>query len=339
MSLSNFEFKKALPVLLFIFVLGFSAQISPASTIAGFVYGPKQVPLADVDVELLNENYQLRGRARTDGSGRYEFGGLPDGYYSVRAMPFRYGYQDQQVKVEIRTMNVRGSGLGNTYINQDFYLAPKKGGIAEYELGVIFAQDIPGEAREAYRNADKNFVNDRKQEGVEELFKAIKLFPDYYDALYRMGKELYNVGKYDDSWKFLLKATEVNPKSGVAFYYLGESFSKLGKDYNKAAITSLTHASTLIPNMPQVFYTLGKAERAAGKFEAAEEHLLQAKKLAEQPIAEIQKELAQLYGNDLKKYKEAAAELELYLKASKLSKDEEKIIKDKIIDLKAKAKS
>lgn len=339
MILANFELKKTISVLFFIFVLAFSAQISLASTIAGFVYGPKQVPLVDVDVELLNENYQLRGRARTDGSGRYEFGGLTDGVYTIRAMPFRYGFVDQQAKVEVRTMSVRGAGIGNSYVNQDFYLAPKKGGIAEYELGVIFAQDVPREAQAAYKNADKNLLNDRKQEGVEELFKAIKVFPEYYDALYRMGKELYSAGKYEDSWQFLLKATQVNPKSGVAYYYLGESFSKLGKDYNKAAITSLTHASTLIPNMPQVFYTLGKAERAAGKFKDAEQHLLQAKKLADRPIPEIQKELAQLYGNDLKKYKEAAEELELYLKASKLSKDEEKIIKEKIFDLKSKSKS
>lgn len=339
MILAKFELKKTIPVFFFIFVIGFFTQVSQASTIAGFVYGPKQVPLADVDVELLNENYQVRGRDRTDGTGRYEFGGLSDGSYSVRAMPFRYGYEDQQVRVNIATLSIRGGGFGNVYINQDFYLAPKKGGIAEYELGVLFAQDVPKEAIEAYKNADKNFINDRKQEGVEELFKAIKVFPEYYDALYRMGKELYILGKYDDSWKFLLKATQVNPKSGVAFYYLGESFQKLGKDYNKAAITSLTHASTLIPNMPQVFYTLGKAERAAGKFKAAEEHLLQAKKLADRPIPEIQKELAQLYGNDLKKYKEAANELELYLKASKLSGEEEKVIKAKIADLKSKAKS
>jgi tetratricopeptide (TPR) repeat protein len=342
MSFKSFDLRKAGFVLAFVFVFGFCVQVSFASTITGIIYGLNRTPLSEVDVELLNENYQLRDRTRTDGSGRYEFRNLADGFYTIRALPFRYDYQDEEVRVSVSTVDIRGSGLGNTYVQRDINLSPRKGGITEYELGVVFAQDVPKEARQAYKNADKAFAGKRDQEGVDELFKAIQIFPDYYEALYRMGKELYTLKKYDEAWKFLLKATEVNPKSGVAFYYMGECFYNLdyGKEtlqYNKAAITSLKQAAQLIPNMPQVFFTLGKAERLATKYEDAEEHLLQAKKLAKQPVAQIQKELAQLYANDLKKYKEAADELELYLKASKLSDEEEKVIRDKIADLRQKA--
>lgn len=339
MILKRFDLQRTVFTLFFIFAIGIFAQVSFASTISGFVYGVNQTPLVDVDIELLNENYQARGRTRTEGSGRYEFNGLADGNYFIRAMPFRYNYQDLTVRVTIITFNVRGEGLGNSFVTQDFYLQPKKGGIAEYELGVIFVQEIPKDARQAFNSADKAFLGKRSQEGVDELFNAIKIFPEYYDALYRMGKELYILEKYKDAWQFLLKATEVNPKSGPAFYYLGECFDRLGDGYQKAAITSLTHASTLIPNMPQVFYTLGKVERSVGKFKEAEEHLLKAKKLAKEPVAQIQKELAQLYGNDLKKYKEAADELELYLKAGKLTKEEEQQTKKLIESLRNKAQT
>jgi tetratricopeptide (TPR) repeat protein len=88
-----------------------------------------------------------------------------------------------------------------------------------------------------------------------------------------------------------------------------------------------------------VLYVLGKVERAEGKYQEAEKHLLQAKKVSKNPIPEIHKELAQLYGNDLKKYKEAADELELYLKASKLEDGEEKKVKKIISDLRGKANS
>jgi hypothetical protein len=84
---------------------------------------------------------------------------------------------------------------------------------------------------------------------------------------------------------------------------------------------------------------LGRAERGLSKFDDAEKHLLHAKKLARTSIAEIHKELAQLYANDLKKYVEAAEELELYLKASKLEGDAAKDIKKKISELREKSKT
>lgn len=277
-------------------------------------------------------------RTKTDGVGRYEFMGLSDGRFTVKALPFRYDLDDQEWQVEIVSINVRG-GQGNTSEYRDFYLSPKKGGIAEAEIGVIFAQSVPKAAENTYRQAIKDLAEKRQQEGIDGLFRAIRAYPDYFDALYRMGKELYILGKYNEAWPYLLKSTEVNPKNGPSFYYMGYCFHKLGKEYEKAAITSLTEASRLIPNSMPVFYVLGKVERSAGKFNDAETHLLKAKKLADGPIAEIQKELSQLYGNDLKKYKEAADELELYLKAGKMSDADQKAAKALIQSLREKAKA
>ena len=98
-----------------------------------------------------------------------------------------------------------------------------------------------------------------------------------------------------------------------------------------------------MPNSMRVFYSLGMVERSAGKFEDAEKHLLQAKKLADKPVPEIQKELAQLYANDMKKYKEAADELELYLKSGvksgSMSVEDQKSVKTLIQNMREKAKT
>ncbi len=51
----------------------------------------------------------------------------------------------------------------------------------------------------------------------------------------------------------------------------------------------------LAPSSTQVFFVLGKIERSGGKFNDAEKHLLQAKKLSKVAVPEIHKELAQLY--------------------------------------------
>jgi hypothetical protein len=64
---------------------------------------------------------------------------------------------------------------------------------------------------------------------------------------------------------------------------------------------------------------------------------LLAKKYSPSKVPEIQKELAQLYANDLKKYKEAADELEQYLKASKLNNADESKTRQLIADLRVKA--
>jgi tetratricopeptide (TPR) repeat protein len=300
-----------------IFSLACVQSVYASSTIAGGVYDKTRTPLPYIDVELLNDYYQTRGRTQTDGSGRYQFVGLSDGRYTVRVSAFRYDLQDQEMPIEINTQNIRG-GQGSGYFQQDFYLMPKKGGLAESELGVVFAQDVPEVAKKAYETADREFKAKRVPQGISALNDALQTFPTYYLALHRMGKELFAAKRYEEAVPILIRAAEVNPKSATTFYYLGYSLHRLGKDYGKAAFTALSNAHVLAPSSIQVLYALGVVEREMGKFEEAEKHLIQAKKLSKTPIPEIHKELAQLYADDLKRYKEAADELEAYLEASKV---------------------
>jgi lipopolysaccharide biosynthesis regulator YciM len=149
---------------------------------------------------------------------------------------------------------------------------------------------------------------------------------------------LFVLHKYVESFQYSRKAAEVNPKSATAYYYMGYSLHNLGKEYDKSSVTALSEAARLAPGSIQVLYVLGKVERSQGKFADAEKHLVAAKKLATAKIPEIYAELSQLYANDLKKYGEAADELEQYIKASKLSDADEKVARDKVADLRAKAK-
>lgn len=324
---------------LVLFVMLFVSQNAfGASTIQGTVYDKQRNILSEIEVELLNDYYQTINRIRTDGSGRYQFNGLRDGRYTVRVFAFRYDLEDQEQPVEIITQTVRGTE-GTGFFLADFYLLPKKGGLADAEIGVIFAQDIPPDAKKMYEKALKDLSDKRTNEGLLELNEAVKIFPNYYLALHRVGRELFILKRYTEAVPFLLKAAEVNNKSTTSFYYLGYSLHNLGKEYNKAAIRCLNNALVLAPSSTQVMFVLGKIERSDGKYNDAEKHLLQAKKLSKVAVPEIHKELAQLYADDMKKYKEAADELELYLKASKLDNSAAAQTKKVISSLREKAKS
>ncbi|NOT49002.1 MAG: hypothetical protein HOP17_14780 [Acidobacteria bacterium] len=316
-------------------------NVNAANTIGGFIFDRARVPLADIDVELLDEYYRLvpNGRQKTTSSGRYEFTGLNDGNYTVRVFAFRYDLEDQTQYVEIKSVSALPGQPGSSYNPLDFYLQPKKGGLRDSEIGVIFAQDVPKPAEQAYKKALDDFAKKRPDEGFLGLQQALALFPTYYIVLQRYGQELMIRQQYSAATQVFMAAAEVNPKSAVPFYSAGVALSKMGSKYLKNSEVALAQALSLAPLSTSVLYLLGTVERQLGKFTEAEKHLLQAKKLSPTKIAEIQKELAQLYANDLKKYKEAADELEQYVKASKLSNEDEAKTKQLVADLRAKAKT
>lgn len=329
----------------FLFLSLFLASNILASNIQGIVYDKQRNTLPDIDVELLNDYYQSIKRTRTDGSGRYQFDGLNDGRFTVKVLAFRYDLEDQEIPLEIFTQGIQSSPngsqvtQGNGTFVQDFYLLPKKGGLRDSELGVVFVQEVPKAAETAFKLAVEDFSKKRDEAGFNNLKLALQNFPTYYNALHRFGLELFLRKQYLESAQAFMESVKVNPKSATSFYYLGFSFFNLGEKYYKAANTSLNQALILAPASPQVLLLLGKVERATDKFVESEKHLLQAKKVSNAKIPEIHWELALLYGNNLKKYKEAADELEIYLKAANLEKADEATTKKLIADFREKAKT
>lgn len=314
--------------------LSLTAAAHAASTITGTIFDDQRNPVISVDVELLNENYALRGKTRTDGSGRYQFSNLSDGRYYIRVLPFRFNLNDQTQEVVIDTFSILGNGV--SFQIKDFFLTRKsnKDG-PKPTTAVVFAQDVPLEAELLYKEGVEAFSKEDLDKGIKRMSAAIETFPTYFAALHDFGFELMKRGEYMEAAKLFIRAVEVNPKSYQSFYYMGISFQKLGKDYNKAALVALNKAVELSPGSYQIMFEIGKINRAEGQFKEAEEHLLKAKDLADRPVPEIHIELAQLYANDLKKYGKAADELELYLKASNKKDDK---TKRQIENLRKKAK-
>jgi tetratricopeptide (TPR) repeat protein len=236
-----------------------------------------------------------------------------------------------------------GPGLGAHYEQVDIVLKTRneaKGNPVPSNSGPAFAQEVPENARKAYEQAVKQLENDKQSaQGIDSLKEALNLFPTYFLALERLGVEYVKLQQYEPARAALTKAIEVNSNGASCHYALGVSQFYLQK--LPEAIESLRRSLQLAPDSPNValahFY-LGLAYWNSGKPGDAEPHMKKAYQLGGNSIPpDIHMHLAKYY-SDNKRYKDAADELELFLKRASDARDAEKI-KALIKQLRAKAAS
>ena len=304
------------------------AQIG--SSITGQIFNSSHRPVERVRVELLDENDSLIRSLFTDGSGLYRFNGLSDGNYLVRVQPAGTDYiepQTQRVAINNFSHQSSSGGLarGVQALRVDFLLLTKEEAESKYRTGVVFAQDVPELARKAYTEA-VTLLKDEKtaQQGIEGLQNAVKVFPNYFLAQERLGKEYYKRGQYEAAIVAFLAASEANPKSDDTFYCLGLSQSKLKK--NSEAARSFQQALKLNSKSANANLALGAVLYTDGKLDEAENRFKQAYKLGGKRIPIVHLHLAQLY-DKTKRYQEEAGELELYLEEQPDDPNSEKIKK------------
>jgi Tfp pilus assembly protein PilF len=281
------------------------------STITGFVFDPQRRPLAQVHVELINDVNGILQRMRTDGSGRFVFRGVSQGRFQVRVMPLGTMYEDQTQDVELSGMSASGRPIRDT-IQKDFYLRFKKSG--SVSTGVIYAQDVPEEAKTIYQRAVADLDRDRLEDGIAGLESALKIFPDYYMALERLGLIYVTQQKYDKAVGVFSKAVAVNPRSFNGWY--GLTVSHYALKQSDAAVEAAQRAVTLNSNSADALLALGVSLRQAKRYEEAEKPLKQADTVTKGLSPDVHWNLALLYAKNLNRFSDAANELELYLKTT-----------------------
>jgi tetratricopeptide (TPR) repeat protein len=306
------------PVFLFICCLAWIGAFAQfafpqyRNSISGFVFDTQRNPVTQIPVEVLNEVNQTLQRTRTDNSGRFFFSGLSAGRFNIRVLPYGTNFEEQSQEVEIVNFVRPGSSTSEN-AQKDFYLRLRRDAKeANAVTGTLFAQDIPQEAQKFYNKALSDLENKRDQAGIQELLNAIKVFPDYFLALERLGREYINQQKYDYAQAVFTKVVSVNQRSFSGWYGLSYASYAFGNSDN--AIEAAENAVKLEPSSVDATLLLGISFRKAKRYKEAEKSLLQAKKLAKGQVPDVHWNLALLYNHNLKRYKEAADELELYLK-------------------------
>ena len=294
--------------------------------ISGTVFSELGRPVADIYIELVSDLGTSLTRIRTNASGRFTFVGLTNGTYRVRILPYGTEYKEQTQEVTLSNISTTSSDRQQIEIYLRLNERAKSGPFA-IVTGVVFAQDVPREAQKLYDDGLRYLAEKKETEGLVNLKKAIEAFPTYYAALDRLGGEYAIRGNTDRSYLeaafvLLTKASEINPKGFSSVFGLGLVQYQLG--LNDGAIESLRRATTLYGKAADAYLWLGKALKRAATFDQAEAAFKRANELTNGKSADVHWQTAGLY-HDMKRYKEAADEFELFLKAQPNSNDANKI--------------
>lgn len=316
-----------------------TAAAQGRNTISGHVFDTARRPVEAVYVELLDEVDTVLRRVRTDESGHYVFSNLSDGTFQVRVLTYGTDFVGQTRRVSIN--NFVSGGAGQLY-EEHFTLKSRPTdktttSISTSAPKIIFTQEgVPETAKVSYEKAVRELEREGgdKESALAELKKAVEIFPTYYLALERLGAEYVRRQQYEPARAVLLKAVEVNPRGYRSLYALGVAQYNLKQ--KAEAVESLRRSVELYPSSVNSHLWLGIILLRDGESERAESHLKRAHELGEKRVPDVHMYLAQLYSNS-KRYREAADELEHFLKEAPNARDAENI-KRLIAQLREKAR-
>lgn len=286
----------------------FSANAQFGSSIEGFIRDESHAPVYNAYVELYNSTGSQVDRQRSSSSGRFTFRGMPEGRYVISVKPFGTKLLEESQEVELIRLFGRA-----TPIHIDFRLKVDKRFVSQRPTitGTVFVQEVPESAKQLYKSAMYAIESDKGERGLSELGKAIEIFPEYFDALTVLGKKYILIGNYEKGYPYLLRAVDVNRRCTDCYYSLSLAFYRLNE--LAAATKAIDAAAILQPKNSAVSLLQGMIYRANNDLTGAEKFLLLAKSLFDEPNSEVHWQLSLVY-NRLKRNKEAADELEQYLK-------------------------
>ncbi|MBV9180326.1 MAG: tetratricopeptide repeat protein [Acidobacteria bacterium] len=155
---------------------------------------------------------------------------------------------------------------------------------------------------------------------IEVFERAAEQYPHSARLAIGLGMALYSRGNYDQAVKALLKAADLGPKDGRAYYFLAKAYSSSPRQADEV-IEHFRRFAQLQPENGRAFYyyamSLWKGRRAQdAKFDVEQiESLLKQSIARDSNLAEAHFELGNLY-SDQARYIDAVPEYERTLQLS-----------------------
>jgi tetratricopeptide (TPR) repeat protein len=318
----RFCYLSTLVLFVFLMAMPSQAQIIAGNTITGKVRNANGKALSNVILELHTGNGMLFTQTVSDSEGNYTFAGLEAATFVLVVNESLHQPFSERIELARTAVGVPGET-----VRVDVTLAPKNKA-SEPRAGLVFQQDIPNAAREAFNRAIKLAKENKSSQAIEAFREAIKIFPDYFDAHFALGNELMKTEKLNEAIAELEQARRINPKDDRVYQSFGLILSKQKKYAVAAAV--FAEASRINPADPQILLLRGIAlidyassidpavvKDADGErhraFEMAEKDLLKASDLSGRKLFVIHLQLARLYEKRGERTR-AADELEEYLR-------------------------
>lgn len=266
----------------------------------------------------------------TDDDGIFEFNRLPAGHFTITVD----GGKEFDQAVESVSID-REASVGGRNMNVVIYLKAK--GTAD-----AFAR-IPKEAREAYtKGMDAASKGDSKK-AVEELGRAVSLYPQFPQALSELGVQYLKLGQADKAAESLQAAVKLTPQDVSAHLSYGIALMNLKKfPEAEAELRQVLAKNNSMPTAHMylgiVLLTTSRDEKTKQydmtKYSEAQKELEAAVSMGKDEVATAHKYLGGIYAGN-RDYKRGADELELYLKLVPKAPDAERL-KAAIKDLRSK---
>ncbi|HEX3253533.1 MAG TPA: tetratricopeptide repeat protein [Pyrinomonadaceae bacterium] len=204
-------------VLLLLALLACSSLASAQSVLSGKVITPSGTqPTIPVRVKL-TFNGRAINETFTDLSGRFSFPGVNRGTYQLTAEGDGINFETTTVYAEVAAF-----GSAPQSFTQDIQLRPVRHKLTT-QPGVVnaFTQNVPEAAKQALTLGIKLAGEGKIPEAVENMQKAIKIFPDYFDAHLELGNIFLKTEQFNEAIAELDLARQVNPNDERCYQSFG----------------------------------------------------------------------------------------------------------------------
>ena len=180
------------------------------------------------------------------------------------------------------------------------------------------AQNIPKEARKAYEQGLKAQKENQPDKALAQFDQAIDAYPNYFQALAERGSLRMARNQHAEAAADFIAALKHNEKYVPALRGLG--YCQLQQKHYDAALANLENAYKLAPQVGLTLMLLGYANLSVERYEPARQCLQEALRLDAKGAARAHVYLAEILAHE-QKFKEAADEIQTYLKANPQAAD------------------
>jgi Flp pilus assembly protein TadD len=279
-----------------------SGLVETTGTISGTVLSQgDNGTRSQVAVRLKSHSAGVFHSILTDYDGHFEVGGLPPGSYEINVE--ESGYDTVQTKAQ----------LEGPVLKLVLYLTPVKWSPAHQNKYTVSVHDlkIASKARDEYQKGMECLAKNDFAGSVNHFTKAVKAFPEFYEALSQLGMAEVHLGSMEEASKAFQAAIDLSKgRYAPAQFGFGYVLYLEGKADEAEAV--LRRGLEVNGNAPDGHVILGMALLQLDRLDEAERSAHEA--LLRRPgYAEAYLVLADVYARR-RNYQEQLQDLETYLR-------------------------